>query len=182
MNPEEPKFPHELAFMIGKSHIAGKALHWLKPGDVPQPFQKLLVHDQDMTSKLAAFHSDEIRLEVLKSEQHDLVHLREVVLHAATHGTPVEYGVIEILLDAFPPDVHQDILEGQTPLGTLIIQSALPFRSEPQGFFSIAQDAVADIFPKSPGGENLYGRYNHLMRNDDGSCLARIIEILPLAP
>jgi chorismate-pyruvate lyase len=133
-----------------------------------------------MTSELAAFHGEAIRLEVLKGERHPHCHLREVVLHAATSGTPVEYGVIEILLDAFPATLHADILSGAKPLGTLIVEAKLPFHSEPQGFFTIPAEAIAKIFPQSSGGENLYGRYNHLIRGD-GSCLARIIEILPSA-
>lgn len=179
MEISKPTFPPELAFIIGASHIAETPIAWIPGDDMPEPFRGLLDHDHDMTSELAAFHDDTISLEVLKSERHDHCHLREVVLHAATSGSPVEYGVIEILLDAFPVELHADILSGTTPLGTLIIQSKLPFRSEPQGFFTIPTEAIADIFPQSPGGEILYGRYNHLIRSDDSRCLARIIEILP---
>lgn len=173
-----PTFPPELAFIIGESHLAKADLSWIAAEEVPEPFQSLLNHDHDMTSELAEFHSEPISLEVLKSERHDHCHLREVVLHGADSGKPVEYGVIEILLDAFPADLHASILSGHTPLGTLITDAALPFHSEPQGFFTIPTAAISDLFPKSTPSEILYGRYNHLIRND-GPCLARILEILP---
>jgi hypothetical protein len=179
MEAPTPTFPTELAFIVGESHIADTPLSWIAPEEMPGPFRGLLAHDHDMTSELAAHHGDTIRLEVLKSERHDHCHLREVVLHAATSGRAVEYGVIEILLDAFPAVLHADILSGTNPLGTLIVQSRIPFRSKPQGFFTIPSEAIAGIFPESAGGEILYGRYNHLIRSDDNRCLARIIEILP---
>ncbi|MEM1084883.1 MAG: hypothetical protein AAGI48_12295 [Verrucomicrobiota bacterium] len=178
MEATHPTFPPELAFIIGESHLAKVALSWLPAEDVPEPYQGLLNHDHDMTSELAAFHGEPISLEVLKSEQNDHCHLREVVLHGAETDKPVEYGVIEILLDAFPAELRPDILAGHIPLGSLIINSKLLFHSEPQGFFSVPSDHIPDIFPKSTPSEILYGRYNHLIR-DDGSCLARIIEILP---
>lgn len=173
-----PTFPPELAFIIGESHLAKTDFIWITAEEVPEPFQSLLNHDHDMTSELAEYHGEPISLEVLRSKRHDHCHLREVVLHGADSGKPVEYGVIEILLDAFPADIHDDILSGNIPLGTLITDAALPFHSEPQGFFAVPAATISDLFPKSTPSGILYGRYNHLIR-DDGSCLARIIEILP---
>jgi chorismate-pyruvate lyase len=144
---------------------------------IPQPYQKLLVHDHDMTSELAAFHGDSISLTVLNSLYQDPVYLREVTLHAATTGNTVEYGLIEILLDSFPPELRPRILAGDTPLGAILTTSGLPFRSEPQGFFTVPAHTLENIFP-SPSGKILYGRYNHLLRKDS-TILARILEILP---
>jgi len=173
-----PTLPTELSPLLATSLLGATPLTWIPATEVPQPAQRLLVHDHDMTSELAAFHGDAIALTVLQSGHTGGHYLREVTLHTAATGTPVEYGLIEILLDSFPTDLRPLILAGHTPLGTLLTTSALPFRSEPQGFFSVPASTLAPIFPKSPTGKILYGRYNHLLRTDS-TLLARILEILP---
>ena len=169
---------NELSTILAASLLGSTTLSWIPATEVAPPYQKLLVHDHDMTSELAAFHGDSISLTVLRSQLDDLIYLREVTLHAATSGNTVEYGLIEILLGSFPPELRPRILAGDTPLGAILTTSGLPFRSEPQGFFTIPAQSLATIFPHSPSGKILFGRYNHLV-GDDSNIFARIIEILP---
>jgi hypothetical protein len=169
---------NELTPLLASSLLGPTPLAWIPSNEVPHPYQKLLVHDHDMTSELAAFHGDSISLTVLHSQLNDPIYLREVTLHAATSGYTVEYGLIEILLDSFPPELRTRILAGDTPLGTILTTSGLPFRSEPQGFFTVPGQALESIFPPSPSGKILFGRYNHLV-GDESKIFARILEILP---
>ncbi len=178
MNVPQPTLPAELSPILAVSHLGATPLSWLPAEEVPQPCHQLLVHDHDMTSELAGFHGDSISLTVLHCEQTGGTYFREVTLHAASSGTPVEYGLIEILLDSFPAELRPRILAGDTPLGAILNDSGLGYRSEPQGFFTVPAQALSPIFPESPGGEYLYGRYNHLMCGES-TCLARILEILP---
>lgn len=177
---QDPVLPAELAPLLAVSPLGETPLAWIPATDVPAPYRQLLVHDHDMTSELAAFHRDEITLEVLHSRQSGDTYLREVVLHTATSGTPVEYGLIEIQLAAFPADLRPLILAGRTPLGAILNASGLVYRSEPQGFFTVPPESLNAIFSPSPGGAVLFGRYNHLVCRES-TCLARILEILPAA-
>lgn len=169
--------PSELSVLLATSHLGAAPLSWIPATEIPQPYQKLLGHDHDMTSELAAFHGDSISLTVLHSQLEDPIYLREVTLHAATSGIIVEYGLIEILLDTFPPDLRPRILAGDTPLGAILTTSGFPFRSEPQGYFTLPAESLATIFPESPTGKILFGRYNHLV-DKDFNIFARILEIL----
>ena len=179
MEAHPPHLPAELDSVISRSHLAGTTFGWIPSEAIPDPFQQLLVHDHDMTSELQRFHTDAITLKVIHSEQSDSLYFREVTLHAADCRTPVEYGLIEILLDHFPEDIRAKILTGKIPLGSILNESGLNYHSKPQGFLTVPARSLKEVFPKSAGGETLYGRYNHLIRSDDNSCLARIIEILP---
>lgn len=177
-----PNLPAELAPVFTRSYLGTTPLSWLSAADVPQPFQRLLVHDHDMTSELAGFHGDSIALQVLHARQSEDIYLREVVLRTSGSGAPVEYGLIEIHLAFFPAELRPRILAGDTPLGAILNASGLGYRSEPQGFFTVPSQALHEVFPHSPDGAVLYGRYNHLVRRDNSTRLARILEILPPAP
>jgi chorismate-pyruvate lyase len=169
---------NELSPLLAASLLGSTPLAWITPEEIPQPYHKLLIHEHDMTSELAAFHGDSISLTVLHSQLNDPIYLREVTLHATTTGKLVEYGLIEILLDSFPSDLRPRILAGDTPLGAILTNSGLPFRSEPQGFFTVPAQVLDSIFPESPTGKILFGRYNHLV-GENANIFARILEILP---
>ena len=177
---ESPTLPTELSPILAASLLGATPLAWLPAPEVPAPYQQLLVHDHDMTSELAGFHRDSIILTILQSDLSGDSYFREVTLHAATTGHPIEYGLIEILLDSFPTELRPLILAGETPLGAILTTSGLVFRSEPQGYFSIPAQGLSAVFPQSSSGAILFGRYNHLLCGES-TCLARILEILPPA-
>jgi chorismate-pyruvate lyase len=170
--------PAEFSPILAASLLGATQLAWLPAREIPAPYQQLLVHDHDMTSELAGFYQDTISLTVLQSRQTGNIYFREVTLHAASTGAPLEYGLIEILLDSYPAEIRPLILAGDTPLGTILTTSGLDFRSDPQGFFAISAEVLRAVFPQSPTGAKLFGRYNYLVC-DESTCLARILEILP---
>ncbi|HEV7404480.1 MAG TPA: hypothetical protein VGO11_16180, partial [Chthoniobacteraceae bacterium] len=145
---------------------------------VPQPYRGLLVHNGDMTSRLAAHHGGEIVIEVLHREVTREAYRREVVLHVAETGVPVEYGAIEIFLGAFPPDVRAEIVEAKRPLGGLLNGHRMTYRSRPKAFIRLGDDAIMHQIFGCAETHCFYGRCNELVR-EDGQLLARIVEVLP---
>lgn len=132
-----------------------------------------------MTSTLAAFHGGEVSLKVFESSRIGPDYLREVLLLVGQK--PVEYGVILISLENFPPDLQTRILGESEPLGEILNSSGMSYQSSPRGMLEyLGDEFVADIFPTAGGG-TLFGRYNALS-NSDGKILARILEILPREP
>lgn len=173
-----PILPTELSPFLATSLLGSTPLSWIPPEEVPQPYRSLLVHDHDMTSELADFHGDSISLSILQAQLTESIYRREVTLHTAANGKVVEYGLIEIFLDSVPPDIRPHILAGDTPLGTILTTSGLPFRSEPQGFFTVPAQTLESLFTSSLTGNMLYGRYNNLVA-DNSTIIAGILEILP---
>ena len=72
------------------------------------------------------------------------------------------------------------IVAGGQPLGGLLNSTGLVYGSQPIGFFGIKGAEMGEIYPETPSGELLYGRYNQLI-DENGVCLARIVEVLPKA-
>ena len=156
-----PLPPHEI--------LAGAAM--------PEPYRALLVHGGDMTSRLEEFHRASMKLRVLHREEDGSAYRREVLLCAQETGVPVEYGAIEIHLDAFSPELRAQILEGRLPLGGLLNRAGLRYRSEPRAFLKLAPDSVMDAHFDLDGAHTLYGRCN-LLLGERGETLARIVEVL----
>jgi chorismate-pyruvate lyase len=156
------------------------AAHRLDGEDVPQPYQRLLVHEDDMTPTLEAFHEERIHLRLLAQRHEGDTYSREVVLTLDDSGRPVEFGAIVIYLQRFPPAARELILAGQCPLGTILALHRVPHASNPLGFFQIASDAFINEALGLMGVHTLYGRRN-MHRNADGEVLADIVEILPPA-
>ena len=144
---------------------------------MPQPYRDLLVHGGDMTSRLAAFHEGRIVLEVLHREVTPEAYRREVVLHVEASGMPVEYGAIEIFLEAFPERLRPLIVEARLPLGGLLNAHHVTYRSQPKAFIKLAEDAMMSRIFGMKEAAGFYGRCNELVR-EDGELLARIVEVL----
>jgi chorismate-pyruvate lyase len=164
-------------FMRESCGIAPAAFRPLAPTALPQPERRLLVHADDMTSTLAAFHGSPLHVEVLQRQRLDELYLREVFLRSATERL-VEYGVIAIALDQFTAPQQEAIQAGRAPLGGLLHQHGIAFVSSPLGFFSVAAEELDDTPLPVASGVTCYGRFNRLAKST-GEPLAWILEILP---
>jgi len=144
---------------------------------VPEPYRRLLVNQGDMTPTLEAFHGCRLGLRLLAVAAHSDGYRRHVLL-VKPDGTPVEYGAIRIHLATLPPAARDQVQEARRPLGGVLIDHAVPHRSQPSAFFSLpGTGAIAEALDlvDTP---ILYGRCNTLI-GDDGRCIATVVEILP---
>ncbi len=159
----------------------GRALpdfRFLHGEEVPYPYRSLLVHTNDMTPTLAAFHHSRLYLEVHQRESSETFLMRLVTLHAAASAAPVEYGAIAIHLGGLPSEVAAAVLVGSKPLGAILGESGMTYRGAPVAYFSVpADERIARALRQQPG-EILYGRCNQLL-DHDGIVFADIVEILP---
>lgn len=149
----------------------------LRPEEVPQPYQRLLVHSADMTPTLEEFYGRPLGLTVMSREREEDAYLREVVLTLAAEKRPIEYGAIRIHLNRLPPAARRCVLEEQRPLGKILEIQTIPHLSWPQAFFHLESDARTSAALRLGQPSALYGRRNVLL---DGSrhLLAEVIEVL----
>ncbi len=152
--------------------------HFLEGRDVPYPYRSLLVHDNDMTPTLAAFHHSKLYLEVHEKESTDDFVMRMVTLHAAASDIPVEFGAIGIHLENFEPDVRQLIIDGRVPLGAILGENKISHHGSPSAYFRVPADDLMCGTLKQNHGDTLYGRCNQLLDSDQ-MVIADIVEILP---
>lgn len=153
---------------------------FIGPEEMPSTERSLLVHESDMTPRLAKHHGCEIILDVHAKSRLGNYLVRASVLKRKTDETPVEFGAIGIHLDGFSEQARLDILECKKPLGGLLMEHAVPHTSHPSGYFRIEIDhRLANLLGASEG-QTLYGRCNEL-RHSNGAPLAEVVEVLPKA-
>jgi chorismate-pyruvate lyase len=148
---------------------------------VPQPYKRLLVHQNDMTPTLEKFHGRDIHLRLLGRRRKGSGYFREVALLLDGTDQPVEFGAIKIYLNRFAPEVRRQILEERRPLGHVLQECGVKHTSRPKAFLRLASDRFINEALQLTGANVLYGRRNTLLDPQDRP-LAEIVEILPPAP
>jgi chorismate-pyruvate lyase len=147
---------------------------------VPQPYKRLLVHNNDMTPTLEKFYAQDIHLRVFGRRRKGNEYFREVVLLLDNNDQPVEFGAIKIDLELFSDEARKHILEERRPLGHILDEGRITHASRPKAFLRIASDKVINEALHLKGANVLYGRRNTLFDSKDRP-LAEIVEILPPA-
>ena len=151
---------------------------FLEGDEVPYPYRSLLVHRNDMTPTLAAFHHSKLGLHVHEQEANDHFVMRLVSLHSNNTGVPVEYGAIAIQLADLPEVVQEEVVAGEKPLGGILGEYEVEHSGNPSVYFSVPADDLISSALRQEEGERLYGRCNQLI-DSDGMVFADIVEILP---
>jgi chorismate-pyruvate lyase len=182
--PADPARNLPLAHPLDEFYaMAGLPLPPLVPVEsqaVPEPYKRLLVHQDDMTPTLEKFHRRRIHLRVLGRRRKEDSYFREVILLLDGTDQPVEFGAIKINLALFAPAARDEILKEKLPLGRVLQEHRIPHASRPHAFIRLASDRfISDVLGLS-GAQMLYGRRNTLFDPDERP-LAEIVEILPTA-
>lgn len=168
---------HPLDEFYKRAKLPMPPLQQIDSEQMPQPYKTLLVHRNDMTSTLEAFHHDTIRVDVLSRNQVGDHYFREVVLRTEKAGKPVEFGAIKIHLALFPDAARREILAERWPLGRILKECGIKYSSWPKTFLKVASDHFIDAALGLQGAQILYGRCNTLLNEEQP--LAEIVEILP---
>ena len=167
-----------LHFFYEKEDVDLPDFHFLEGNEVPYPYRSLLVHENDMTPTLAAFHHSKLYLKVLAHESTDEFVMRLVSLHSKASDKAVEYGAIAIQLGGLEAKVKELVVAGEIPLGAILGEYSVVHRGSPTAYFSVPSDSLISAALGQAPGEVLYGRCNQLI-DGEGMVFADIVEILP---
>lgn len=158
------------------------ALQAVEATNLPPAARHLLDHQGDMTSRLREHHGEPVQVQALAVQfpaDGSHVYAREVLLRTVESDQSVEYGAIEIHLDAISDNgVRESILAARDPLGGILEKAGIGMTSQPTAFFQLEADAILAAHLGLAAGSKLHGRRNQL-RLADGNILAEIVEIVP---
>ena len=149
------------------------------PGDaVPEPYRSLLVHKNDMTSTLEAFHNSRIHLEIVSKDNRGGFYFREVILRLDHDEKPVEFGANKMHIGIFSEGAQEQILLEQVPLGRVLKECGVRHVTEVKCFLRVEPDEIICRALELETLVTLYGR-KAVISDHKGMVLSEIVEILP---
>lgn len=166
-----------LDYFYARAGLALPEFQILAGAEVPQPFHRLLVHENDMTPTLEEYYGDDIELRVLGRRRRGQEYWREVVLLLRRSRQPVEFGANRVLLDRFPEAARRAILDEGAPLGHIMRDHRVEHTCQPNAFLGMQADALMGATLQLAGRLEVYGRHNRLY-GLDGLMLSEVVEIL----
>jgi hypothetical protein len=157
---------------------SAKALEFLLPGQLSEPYRSLLVHESDMTGALERYWGEPMLLHTIERVITPDRVVRHVELRASENQQAAEFGAIEIRLDQFEAGPREEILACELPLGTILKKAEMDFVSRPVAYFRIQPGAAVRHSFGVPEDGWLFGRCNQLLALN-GCTIADVVEILP---
>jgi chorismate-pyruvate lyase len=171
-------FNYPLSDFYRRAKLPMPVIEVISAEDVPEPYKSQLVHANDMTPTLEAFHKSRIHLEILSRDQRGNFYYREVVLRLDHDERPVEFGANKVFLGAFPEDAQELILLEQVPLGTILKDCGVQHQTSAKSFLRIEPDELIAKALELETPVTLYGR-KAIIADPQGRPLSEIVEILP---
>jgi chorismate-pyruvate lyase len=144
--------------------------------DVPQPYHRLLVHNEHMTVTVEDWFGGAVDVKVLHCRRIGNEYARKILLAMHEGGRVVQFGLVRIDLGVCPEPVREAILEGKTPLGRVLIQHDMLRRIEPTAFVKVKLSAKMAEWFASVAGTETYGRLGVIYTGEQPA--VEVLEIL----
>jgi chorismate-pyruvate lyase len=126
--------------------------------DLPELPRRLLAHNGHMTEVLTRHHGGALAVKPYRIHREGEIYGRRLDLFAAGVDAPVMTGIMIFNLALVAPDVRDEIVQAQTPLGEILIRRRILRRVQPDAFLRFeARDPLAARFGQSPA-RPAYGR------------------------
>ena len=167
-----------LDFVYERSGIEQPQIRLLAAEDIPYPYRTLLAHTNDMTLTLERHFGGRLVVRPLSTLRRGTWYVRRVLLAQEYSGKPVEMGAIRINMKSFPERLRRQIYANQVPLGRLLRDGGVDYRSRPTRFLAVTPNPeMMGVFWMRER-RTLYGRQTEM--SSDGRKIGDIVEILPL--
>lgn len=153
------------------------------PDEIPSPCHELLVHDHHMTVTLERHHGAPVNLRALEVRHEPPSYARRLYLDTAssTGNSPapaVMAGIMRIWLGQVRPEVQDEIVSADGPLGRILIEHGVLRRLQTVAFLRIRlRDGLREIFQLPPDVEHVFGRLALIFC--DGEPAVELLEIVP---
>src|SRR5262245_38314360 len=124
----------------------------------PEPYQRLLVHQQHMTVTMEEFYHTPVVVKVLGRRLEGDIYSRKILLERSDNGRVVQFGIVRFDLGVVLPAVREEILSERTPLGRILINFNVLRHIDPGAILKIAVGAGLAAWFGCKAGTASYGR------------------------
>ena len=141
----------------------------VQPDEIPFPQDQLLVHHDHMTVELQRHHGAPVRVHVMEEHLDGDVYTRKINLTpAGQDGKVVEWGIVRLDFRYMAPEVREEILRKELPLGAVLIKHDVLRRVKPRFFLRFPPGGpVLNLFGDKTSTEPAYGRIGTIYCNEE---------------
>lgn len=143
---------------------------------VPEPYARLLVHDRHMTVTLEDYHGEPVHLTVHDTRRREHDYARKITLHAAPGGPAALLGIMRFDLQRCNDATREMIVDGQTPLGRILIEHDVMRRLSSGPYYRIDGRPEALLGVSMPLPPTPYARLARIDCN--GGAAVQLLEII----
>jgi chorismate-pyruvate lyase len=133
---------------------------------VPQPHGRLLAHEQHMTRVLEEHHGTALDLRILQKRHVGERYARKILLVSPRSQQAVMFAIMRFELRYCSPAVRAEIIEGQIPLGRILIEHNVLRRICPHGYVKITRSPELSLYFQSSPYSLMYGRLATIFCNE----------------
>jgi chorismate-pyruvate lyase len=148
--------------------------------EVPEPYHRLLVHEQHMTVTVEDFHGELVDVRILARAQRGDSYARKILLTLQQSRRVVQFGIMRIDLALCSPQVREEIVAGDTPLGRILVQHDVLRRIEPKSFLRIVPGRAMMNWFNLARARPAYGRL--ALIHCDGQPAVELLEVVAPEP
>lgn len=125
---------------------------------LPQPFRKLLAHNEHMTVTVESHHNCPVDVEVLQTHVTPSHYARKILLRRQSDRQTVQYGIVRLSFDYLSQEVRTAIESQSAPLGRILIEHDVLREVQLTSLWRIqAGDELCELL-QLPIGSTTFGR------------------------
>lgn len=147
------------------------------PGNqMPEPYRTLLVHTHHMTVTVEKHYGGPVDVKVLESARDGDEYARKILLEVRHTKAVVQFGIVQIDLSLLSEPVRAKIVDGETPLGRVLIEHRVLRHILPAGYLKVEPCQEMCGWFGLPEPVTTYGRLGIIYT--DGKPAIEVLEIL----
>lgn len=134
--------------------------------DMPEPYNGLLVHEYHMTVTMEAHYGDLVEVRILERVHDGDTYARKILLALEKTANVVQFGIVKVDLSFVNEEVREEIVEGVTPFGRILIKHNVMRRIEPFAYLKITPGESMMQWFGMDKPETVYGRLCYIHCNE----------------
>jgi hypothetical protein len=141
----------------------------IQPDAIPFPQDQLLVHHDHMTVVLERHHKAPVTVHVQGEHLDGDLYTRKIFLTPTGSDRVVEWGIVRLDFRYMAPEVRDEILRKELPLGAILIKHDVLRRIKPRWFLRFPPDGpVLKLFGDgATAAGTAYGRIGTIYCNEE---------------
>lgn len=151
-------FPEEAPLFENVEHIPSST--------TPEPYKSMLVHEHHMTVTMENYHQSSVDVKVLDSLLDGESYARKILLTKEGTDEVVQFGIVKFNFESVTKAVKKEILDGETPLGRVLIQHNVLRHIDLGAILKISAGPKLADYLQMEQGKLTYGRMATIFCNN----------------